>query len=84
MLGSSGGMVTVQTPSAPFASGTGGRAPIQFPESSTAGAVGAQSLKVTIVPDSGTDQLTGITGTMAIDIRDGKHFYTFDYTLPAR
>jgi aerobic-type carbon monoxide dehydrogenase small subunit (CoxS/CutS family) len=23
-----------------------------------------------------------ITGTMTIDIRDGKHFYGFDYTLP--
>ena len=45
---------------------------------------GAQSLRVTVVPDSGTDQLTGIAGTMAIDIRDSKHFYTFDYTLPAR
>ena len=45
---------------------------------------GAQSLKITVVPDSGTEQLTGITGTLAIDIKDGKHFYTFDYTLPAR
>jgi hypothetical protein len=45
---------------------------------------GAQSLKITVVPDSGTDQLSGLTGTLAIDIRDGKHFYTFDYALPAR
>jgi len=45
---------------------------------------GAQNLKITVVPDSGTDQLTGITGTMTIDIRDGKHFYTFDYRLPAK
>jgi hypothetical protein len=45
---------------------------------------GAQSLKITVVPDSGTEQLTGLTGTMAIDIRDGKHFYTFEYALPAR
>lgn len=45
---------------------------------------GKQSLTVTVVPDSGTDQLFGITGTMTIDIRDGRHFYTFDYTLPAR
>ena len=43
---------------------------------------GAQSLKITVVPDSGTEQLTGLTGTMAIEIRDGGHFYTFDYTLP--
>ena len=45
---------------------------------------GAQSLKITVVPDSATDQLIGLTGTMSIDIRDGKHFYTFEYALPAR
>ncbi|MFV0625084.1 DUF3224 domain-containing protein [Sphingomonas sp. ac-8] len=43
---------------------------------------GAPTLSVTVVPDSGTGQLSGITGTMAIDIRDGKHFYTFRYRLP--
>lgn len=43
---------------------------------------GAQQLVITVVPDSGTGDLTGITGTMTIDIKDGKHFYTFDYTLP--
>jgi Protein of unknown function (DUF3224) len=39
-------------------------------------------LSVTVVPDSGTDQLMGLTGAMTIDIVDGKHFYGFDYTLP--
>lgn len=43
---------------------------------------GAQNLKITVVPDSGTGELVGISGVMGIDIRDGKHFYTFDYTLP--
>jgi hypothetical protein len=43
---------------------------------------GKQSLIVTIIPDTGTDELTGITGTMTIDIRDGKHFYGIDYSLP--
>lgn len=43
---------------------------------------GRQSLTITIIPDSGTGDLTGITGTMTIDIRDGKHFYGIDYTLP--
>ena len=42
----------------------------------------AQVLSVIIVPETGTDQLTGITGELGIDIRDGKHFYTLDYTLP--
>lgn len=43
---------------------------------------GAQSLVITVVPDSGTGELVGITGTMTIEIKDGKHFYTFDYVLP--
>ena len=43
-----------------------------------------QELSVVVVPDSGTDELAGISGTLAIDIKDGKHFYTFDYTFPAK
>lgn len=42
---------------------------------------GAASLSVTVVPDSGTDELVGLAGHMAIDIIDGKHFYTLEYTL---
>lgn len=43
---------------------------------------GAPQLTITVVPDSGTDDLTGLSGTMAIDIApDGKHSYRFDYTL---
>ena len=43
---------------------------------------GTQSLTVTVIPDSGTDALTGLSGTLAIDIVAGKHFYTFDYAFP--
>jgi hypothetical protein len=43
---------------------------------------GAQHLTITVVPDSGTDQLVGLVGTMGITITDGKHFYDFEYTLP--
>jgi hypothetical protein len=43
---------------------------------------GVPSLVVTVVPDSGTDALTGLTGSMAIQIEQGKHSYTFDYDLP--
>jgi len=39
-------------------------------------------LTVTIAPDSGTGELTGITGTIAITIVDGKHLYAVDYQLP--
>lgn len=44
---------------------------------------GAQSLSVQVVPDSGTGELVGLRGSVSIDIVDGKHFYTFDYELPA-
>jgi Protein of unknown function (DUF3224) len=43
---------------------------------------GAPTLSITVVPDSGTDQLVGLTGRMNIIITDGKHAYDFEYTLP--
>jgi uncharacterized protein DUF3224 len=43
---------------------------------------GAQQLSIIVVPDSGTGQLTGITGKITINIVNGKHFYDFEYTLP--
>jgi hypothetical protein len=43
---------------------------------------GEQQLAITVVPDSGTGQLVGLTGEMAIKITDGKHSYDFVYTLP--
>jgi hypothetical protein len=43
---------------------------------------GGQELSVIVVPDSGTGELKGISGTLNIQITDGKHFYTMDYTLP--
>jgi hypothetical protein len=43
---------------------------------------GAPQLSVTVVPDSGTGQLTGLAGTLTIKIDEGKHSYEFDYTLP--
>jgi len=42
---------------------------------------GVGQLTVTVVPDSGTGELKGLAGKMTIDIRDGKHFYGFEYTL---
>ena len=40
---------------------------------------GKPSLDLTVVPDTGTDDLAGLRGRIAIDIVDGKHYYTFDY-----
>jgi hypothetical protein len=40
-------------------------------------------LEIVVVPDSGTGQLKGLTGTMEIQIApDGKHSYDFTYSLP--
>lgn len=43
---------------------------------------GTPHLTIAVVPDSGTDQLVGLKGTMNIIITDGKHSYEFEYTLP--
>jgi hypothetical protein len=43
---------------------------------------GTPQLTVSVVPDSGTGQLVGLTGEMNITIADGKHSYDFAYTLP--
>jgi uncharacterized protein DUF3224 len=42
---------------------------------------GTPQLTITVVPDSGTEQLVGISGNMAINIADGKHSYEFEYSL---
>lgn len=42
---------------------------------------GTPSLALAVVPDSGTGQLEGLTGSMSIIRADGKHTYVFDYAL---
>jgi hypothetical protein len=42
---------------------------------------GTPQLSITVVPDSGTGQLVGLSGTMSIDRADGKHSYDFKYTI---
>ena len=42
---------------------------------------GVYDLSVTVVPDSGTDELAGIAGEMKIIIEGGKHSYEFEYRL---
>jgi hypothetical protein len=36
---------------------------------------------ITVVPDSGTGQLTGLVGKLTVIIEDGKHSYDFEYAL---
>jgi len=44
---------------------------------------GTPTLTITVVPTSGTGQLTGLEGKMNIVVApDGKHSYEFDYALP--
>jgi Protein of unknown function (DUF3224) len=53
------------------------RASMMKGDSSTA------ELSVTVVPNSGTGELTGLTGSLNIQIdAQGKHTWTFDYSLP--
>jgi hypothetical protein len=42
---------------------------------------GVSRMNVTVVPDSGTGELVGISGTMGIRIEAGEHFYDFEYQL---
>lgn len=43
---------------------------------------GKPSLTVLILPDFGTEELAGISGSMKIIIEGGKHSYVLDYELP--
>lgn len=42
---------------------------------------GSATLLVTVIPDSGTGELAGLEGTMAIVVADGEHRYEFDYAF---
>ncbi len=43
---------------------------------------GTPSLLISVVPDSGTDELTGLSGTLKIIIAEGNHSYEFEFSLP--
>ena len=45
---------------------------------------GSYMMDVTIVPDSGTEELKGIAGTMRIIIEGAKHSYELKYTLEGK
>ncbi|MCL2656720.1 MAG: DUF3224 domain-containing protein [Betaproteobacteria bacterium] len=44
---------------------------------------GEPQLAITVVPDSGCGELIGLSGALTITLTEGKHFYAFDYELPA-
>ncbi|MGE6338996.1 DUF3224 domain-containing protein [Acidovorax sp. NPDC077664] len=44
---------------------------------------GEPAQSITVVPDSGTDALTGLSGRMTIDVAaDGAHAYRFEFSWP--
>ena len=44
---------------------------------------GQPSLAVLVVPDSGSGDLTGLSGKLDIRNEEGRHYYTFDYVIAA-
>ena len=42
---------------------------------------GTPSMTITVVPDTGTDALTGLSGSMRIIIDKGQHSYEFEYAI---
>ena len=42
---------------------------------------GVPSLSITVVPDSGTDDLVGLAGEFDLKIDGGLHNYVFTYTF---
>lgn len=42
---------------------------------------GQDCLTLKVIPDSGTGELTGLQGDMTINIKDGVHYYQFEYQL---
>jgi hypothetical protein len=45
---------------------------------------GVPTLSIMVVPDTGTGELAGLSGTLSINIIDGKHFYDFIYSIAQR
>ena len=42
---------------------------------------GQNRLILEVVPESGSGELSSLSGTMSLKQADGKHYYTFDYSL---
>lgn len=42
---------------------------------------GVPELNIIVVPDSGTEELVGLSGRMKINIEAGKHSYEFEYEV---
>lgn len=76
--GSSGGYVALEQVTGTL-NGRSGTFVLQHSATMTRG---VPELTITVVPDSGTGQLAGLSGKMNIIIIDGKHSYDLEYSLP--
>ncbi len=65
-----------------FVGSVGGRTGSFVLQHSGAMSRGDARLTVTIVPDSGTGELAGISGILGIDNEGGKHSYVLEYECP--
>jgi len=45
---------------------------------------GQDSLILNVIPDSGTGELEGLSGSMKIRIEQGIHYYDFEYTFDSK
>jgi hypothetical protein len=45
---------------------------------------GQPTLSITVVPDSGTGALAGLSGRMGIRVEGHQHFYDFEFSLPGQ
>jgi hypothetical protein len=75
--GSSGGYVAIEKVSGTLA-GRAGSFVLQHSATMTRGAA---KLTIVVVPDSAVGDLEGLSGTMTIENKGGKHSYEFTYTL---
>ncbi len=77
----SAGYVAIERVTCSLASETGPRTGTFVLQHSGTMARGAMNLSCTVVPDSGTDDLVGIEGAVAITIVDRQHFYAFEWGI---
>jgi hypothetical protein len=60
----------------------GRRGSFLLQHSGTMSKAAGYQLSITVVPDSGSGELVGLAGKLDIQIVEGKHLYTFEYSLP--
>lgn len=73
----SAGYVAIESVTGSLLGKTGSFALQHFGTMSASG----KRLTLEVIPDSGTEALASLAGVMDIIVRDGEHYYEFDFTL---